>query len=59
MKSAAVFVIVSFALVLESFAVLRPRFPIKPEPPFRGDVIVIGDEILQNSPKEAPPTAPR
>jgi hypothetical protein len=34
-------------LASQTFAVLRPLFPVKPEPPLRGGVIVIGDEIIQ------------
>jgi hypothetical protein len=33
-KYIAIFVIVSFACLSQTFAVLRPLFPIKPEPPF-------------------------
>jgi len=33
-KCATVFVVVSFACLSHTFAVLRPLFPIKPEPPF-------------------------
>jgi hypothetical protein len=54
-----VFVVVFLALVAESFGVLRPRFPVKAMPPFSGDVIVIGDDILRKSAKEAPLTAPK
>jgi hypothetical protein len=57
MKCAAVFIFVSLVLASESFGVLRPQFPIKPMPPFQGDMIVIGDDI--SSPKAAPVTAPR
>jgi hypothetical protein len=33
-KCVAVFLVVSFACLSHAFAVLRPLFPIKPEPPF-------------------------
>ncbi len=33
-KCIAMFLIVSFACSSHTFAVLRPLFPIKPEPPF-------------------------
>jgi hypothetical protein len=59
MKCAAVFVVVFLALAVESFGVLRPRFPVKAIPPFSGDVIVIGDDILRKSAKEASLTAPK
>ena len=45
MKRAAVFLVVSFACLSQTFAVLRPLFPAKPEPPLRGGAIIIGDEI--------------
>jgi hypothetical protein len=47
MKLAVVFIFISLMLASQTFAVLRPRFPVKPEPPLRGGVIVIGDEITQ------------
>jgi len=49
MKFAAVFILISLVLASQTFAVLRPLFPVKPEPPLRGGVIVIGDEIIQRS----------
>ena len=55
MKCAAVFIFVSFVLASESFGVLRPQFPIKPTPPFQGDMIIIGDDIA--FPKAASSTA--
>jgi hypothetical protein len=58
MKCAVVFLFVFLALAAESFGVLRPRFPIKAMPPFSGDTIVIGDDILRDSAKEASPTVP-
>jgi hypothetical protein len=53
MKCAAVFLVVSLMLASESFGVLRPRFPIKPAPPFHGGTTVIGDDIdfLKAAPK--------
>jgi hypothetical protein len=45
MKCAAVFLLISLALPSELSAVLRPRFPVKPTPPFRDDVIVIGNDM--------------
>jgi len=57
MKCAAVFIFVSLVLASEGLGVLRPRFPIKPMPPFQGDTIVIGDDIA--FPKTAPVTASR
>jgi hypothetical protein len=55
MKRAVVFLLISLALEGELFSVFRPRFPVKAEPPFRGDLIVWGDKIPQGSLKEAGP----
>ena len=57
MKCAAVFVVVFLALAAGSFGVLRPRFPVKPMPPFSGDTIVIGDDTLRDPAKVASRTA--
>jgi hypothetical protein len=57
MKCAAVFMVVSLALVSQTFAMLRPIFPVKAEPPFGGGTIIIGDDTLPNSAEEAAPVA--
>ena len=57
MKCAAIFV--SLALASQTFAVLRPRFPVKAMPPFNSDVIVRGNDIPQKSPKAAAAAVPR
>jgi hypothetical protein len=49
MKSAALAILLSFALGSEAFAILRPRYPAKPTPPFRGHVIIIGDGAIQKA----------
>jgi hypothetical protein len=54
MKFAAVFVVVFLALAAEGFGVLRPRFPVKPMPPFSGNTGIIEDDIVRNF-----PTAPK
>jgi hypothetical protein len=59
MKRAAVFMFVSLALASEGFAVLRPLFPVKAAPPFSSEVIVIGDDLVPGSAKEARVTPPR
>ena len=43
--------IISLVLGSQTFAVLRPLFPVKPDPPLRGGVVIIGDEIIQRSAK--------
>jgi hypothetical protein len=59
MKCAAVCILVCLALVSPAFALLRPLFPVKAAPPFRGEAILIGDDLVQGSVKEAPVTPPR
>jgi len=49
MKSAAVTILLSIALCSEAFAILRPRYPAKPAPPFRGHVIIIEDSAMQKA----------
>jgi hypothetical protein len=58
MKCAAVFLLISLALTSELLAVLRPRFPVKPMPPFRDDVIVIEDGLIRSLSKDASAVAP-
>jgi hypothetical protein len=55
MKWAAAVLIVFLALTSQTFAMLRPLFPVKPEPPLLGGTIIIGDDTGE----EAAPTAPR
>jgi len=57
MKCAAIFV--SLALASQTFAVLRPRFPVKAMPPFNGDMIVRADDIPQKFPKATAAAVPR
>ncbi|PYJ50772.1 MAG: hypothetical protein DME69_01005 [Verrucomicrobia bacterium] len=58
MKFAGVFIFVSLALVSQGSAVLRPQYPVKAAPPFRGDVIAIGNDALRNLPDRIPAKAP-
>jgi hypothetical protein len=51
MKCAAASILLSFALLSQAFAVLRPLFPSKPAPPFSGEPIVIGDDLPRRSGK--------
>ena len=52
MKCAVVSAFVSLAFVSQSFAVLRPLFPIKPAAPLDGELIVIGDDLVLRSAKK-------
>ena len=46
------FVLLAFAS--ETFAVLRPLFPIKPTAPVGGEYVVVGDELVLRPAKKAP-----
>jgi hypothetical protein len=59
MKCAAVFLVVSLAIVSQTLAMLRPVFPVKADPPFGGGTIIIGDDTLPNSTQETAPMAPK
>jgi hypothetical protein len=54
MKSAVVFILISLAFVSSAFAVLRPLFPVKPAPPFNGEIIIIGDDLVLGSARKSP-----
>ena len=58
MKCGALSTLVFLALISQAFAVLRPLFPANPAPPFSGETIVIGDDLVRGSAKEAPITVP-
>jgi hypothetical protein len=47
MKYAAVSTLIFLAFVSQASAVLRPLFPAKPAPPFSGEAIVIGDDLVR------------
>jgi hypothetical protein len=48
--------LITWLVVLGLGQVSRPLFPVKAAPPFRGEMIVIGDDFIQGSAKEAPVT---
>jgi hypothetical protein len=52
MKRAVVATLISLTFVSQSFAVLRPLFPIKPAAPSNGELIVIGDDFVLRSAKK-------
>jgi len=49
MKNAVVCGALLLVFSTHAFAVLRPRYPIRPTPPFRGELIVIGDDSFQKT----------
>jgi hypothetical protein len=57
MKVVVISLVVSLTLSSQLFAVLRPRFPVKADPPYRGDLISIGDDAQRNPTKHSPRTA--
>jgi hypothetical protein len=48
MKFAALVLFALIAISSPAFAILRPRFPVKPSPPFQSETITIGDDSLRN-----------
>jgi hypothetical protein len=53
MRCAAVFVLISLAFTSQAFAFFSPPFPVKPAPPFNGEVIVIADDSMPNSARKS------
>jgi hypothetical protein len=51
---AVVCAFVSLAFLSQASAVLRPLFPIKPEAPSSGELIIIGDELVLRPAKKPP-----
>ena len=49
MKLRVVFALISLGFVSHAFAVLRPPFPAKPVPPYNGEVIIEGDDLVPGS----------
>jgi hypothetical protein len=59
MKRTVVLLLLITAVSTNAFAILRPRFPVKPTPPFRGTVIIIENDSLQVPPQNPPPQSPK
>ena len=55
MKRAALAILLSIALGSEAFAILRPRYPARPTPPFRGRVIIIEDDSMKGASRDVSP----
>jgi hypothetical protein len=58
MKTTALSLAVVLALSSSAFAILRPRFPHRPVPPYNSQVIIIVDESIQTPPGH-PAVTPR
>ncbi len=50
MKHAAICIFLTLAVAAQASAVLRPLYPVKPTPPFRGQVIIIESDSLSTPP---------
>ncbi|HWX17394.1 MAG TPA: hypothetical protein VNY07_12485 [Chthoniobacterales bacterium] len=51
MKHAVICIFLSMMLSSPALAILRPRYPVKPTPPYRGHVIIIeDDDAIQTGP---------
>lgn len=57
MKRAALSILLTLVFVSPTFAILRPRYPVKPTPPYTGQWIIIGEDVLKTP--SAPSPAPR
>jgi hypothetical protein len=53
MKFALSCALISLAFVSQAFAVLRPLFPVKPAPPFNGELIIAGNDSVMDCKKTA------
>jgi hypothetical protein len=58
MKHAALSILLSLVFISPAFAILRPRFPVKPMPPYRGHFLILGQDA-DNPWPGAPSPAPR
>jgi hypothetical protein len=51
-RAIALSLFVSLVLVSPSFAILRPRYPVKPSAPGEGRWIILGDDTAKVPPQE-------
>jgi hypothetical protein len=54
MKTLALGVLLSLALIGQAFAIIRPPYPVKPMPPYHGRFIVIGDDARWQTVAKSP-----
>jgi len=54
MKSAVLCIALLLAISAHVSAVIRPRYPVRPAPPFRGQLIVIVDDSFEKAGAKAP-----
>jgi len=50
MKLTALSLLLSLVFISPAFAILRPRFPVKPMPPYGGHFTIIGQDIAKPAP---------
>ncbi len=50
MKTAVLSIILALAISSNAFAILRPRFPHRPVPPYSSQIIIIVDDSIQVPP---------
>lgn len=58
MKHTALSILLSLVFISSASAILRPRFPVKPMPPYGGHFTIIGQDIAKPAPG-SPAPAPR
>jgi hypothetical protein len=51
-RAVALSLFLSLVLVSPSFAILRPRYPVKPSAPDQGHWVIIGGDALKNPPQK-------
>jgi len=51
MKSAVLGIALLLALSAQASAVIRPRYPVRPMPPFHGELIAIEDSFFHKASK--------
>jgi hypothetical protein len=49
MKRVVLGVVLALAFSSQAWAIIRPPYPVKPAPPFRGHVIIIGDDSIRQA----------
>lgn len=53
-RAVGIAILVFIVTALPAYAILRPRYPARPTPPFTGQVIIIGEDVIKK--EIQPPT---